>query len=125
MGGNTIRTRAPGDSLDADGKPLMEVHGRHILIRVPLNDADVERTRRLAEHVRAEAVKGTDFSLLVHRYSHYQGRHTPDGEIGFVPLSSLQSSIRAGLDSLETGEVSPVLVNQIGFNVFKVLDRKP
>jgi peptidyl-prolyl cis-trans isomerase SurA len=75
--------------------------------------------------VRGEAAKGTSFATLVHRYSKYQGQQTEDGDIGFVPLNSLQPAIRAGLDSLEVSEVSQVLVNAVGFNIFKVLDRKP
>jgi peptidyl-prolyl cis-trans isomerase SurA len=63
----------------------------------------------------------------VRRYSKYTGTATPDGDIGFLPLNSLerQPQIRAGLDSLETGQISEVLENQAGFNIFKVTDRRP
>ena len=33
--------------------------------------------------------------------------------------------IRAGLDTLEVGQVSETLENPAGFNVFKLTDRKP
>ena len=75
--------------------------------------------------MRDEAAKGTDFATLVRRYSKYDGPAQSDGDVGFVSLGSLQPQIRAGLDSLETGQVSEVLVNQAGFNIFKVTDRKP
>jgi peptidyl-prolyl cis-trans isomerase SurA len=122
---DTMKTRAGGDSLDKAGKPVIETHVRHILIRVPIEEADAERAKKLAERVRSEAGKGTDFGTLVRRYSKYEGQQTPDGDIGFVSLASLQPNIRAGLDTLETGAISDVLVNQIGFNIFKVVDRKP
>lgn len=122
---DTLKTTAGKDSLDAEGKAIPEAHARHILIRVETNEADRDRAKALADRVRGEVVKGTDFATLVRRYSKYQGPASPDGDIGFVSLGSLQPQIRAGLDTLEVGQASETLENQAGFNVFKVLDRKP
>jgi peptidyl-prolyl cis-trans isomerase SurA len=122
---DTVKTVAGKDSLDDKGVPLLEAHARHILIRVPLDDEDVDRAKKLAEKVHAEAVKGVDFASLVKKYSRYQGKQTPDGDVGFVSLGSLQPQIREGLDSLAVGKVSDVLQNQIGFNIFKVTEKKP
>jgi peptidyl-prolyl cis-trans isomerase SurA len=113
------------DSLDEAGKPILEAHIRHILVRVTPTDADALRAEALAQHVRDEARKGTDFATLVRRYSHYQGPSGPDGDVGFVSLGTLQPPIRAGLDTLEAGQVSDVLKNQSGFNLFKLLERHP
>lgn len=121
---DTLKTAAGKDSVGADGKPVAEAHARHILVRVETNDVDKDRARRLAMRVRDEAVKGVDFAALVRRYSKYAGPATPDGDIGYVSLGTLLPQIRAGLDSLETGQVSEPLENPAGFNVFKVTDRK-
>ena len=122
---DTVKTRAGTDSLDDKGQAVLEAHARHILIRVPVGDADIERSRAIAVRVRGEAAKGTDFAALVHRYSKYAGPQEANGDIGFISLGSLQPAIRAGLDSLEAGQVSEVLQNQTGFNVFKLVERKP
>ncbi len=122
---DTVKTIAGKDSLAKDGKPLLEAHARHILIRVPVNDADIDRAKKLAERVRGEALKGTEFGVLAKRYSKYQGPHDENGDLGFISVEQLQPGIRDGLDSLEIGQVSEVLPNQLGFNIFKVLDRKP
>jgi len=45
--------------------------------------------------------------------------------VGFLSLASLQPGIRAGLEPLKVGEVSQVLPNAQGFNIFKVLEKKP
>jgi peptidyl-prolyl cis-trans isomerase SurA len=121
---DTLKTRAGRDSL-REGKPVLEAHVRHILIRVPVTPADEQRARALAERVRAEVVKGTNFGTLVRRYSKYPGPQGEDGDIGFVSMGSLQPTIRGGLDTLEVGQVSEVLPNQVGLNIFKVTDRKP
>ena len=122
---DTVKTAAGRDSLDEGGKPLGEAHVRHILVRVTPTDADVARAQGQANHVRDEARRGTDFGTLVRRYSKYQGATGPDGDVGFVSLGTLQPQIRAGLDTLEVGQVSDVLPNPSGFNLFKVLDRHP
>ena len=36
-----------------------------------------------------------------------------------------QPQIRAGLDTVKVGGVSDVLTNRAGFNIFKLLERKP
>jgi peptidyl-prolyl cis-trans isomerase SurA len=122
---DTMKTRAGRDSVNAEGRPVLEVHARHILVRVPVDSTDVDRARALAERVRREAAEGGDFGALVRRYSKYQGPATPDGDIGFVAMSTLSPNIRAGLEPLAPGQVSEVLVNPRGFNIFKLAERKP
>jgi len=122
---DTVKTMAHTDSLGPDGKPLLECHARHILIRVPLSDDDIQRAKKLAEDVHAQAVKGTPFGTLVKKYSKYQGPQTDDGDLGFIVATALQPDIRAGLDSLKVGQLSDVLTNQLGFNIFKLLDKHP
>lgn len=121
---DTLKTRAGRDSLDREGKPLLEAHVRHVLVRVPLTDDDVERSRQRAVSVRMAAAAGKDFGALAKQYSRYAGPHGDDGDIGFLPLSTLQPNIRAGLDSVQVGGVSDVLINQAGFNIFRVTERK-
>lgn len=122
---DTLKNAAGRDSLGEDGKPELEVHARHIVVQVTPTQADVERTKKLADRVREEAAKGTNFATLVRRYSRYDGPSSEDGDVGFVSMASLQPMIRAGLDTLEVGQVSEVLPNQAGFNIFKVTDRHP
>jgi len=122
---DTVRGPTGVDSLGADGKPIEEVHARHILVKVTPTDADVDRASDLAKSVREQALKGADFTALVKRYSTYRGPSSPDGDVGFMSLGQLQPNIRAGLESLKIGEISEVLPNQQGFNIFKLLERKP
>jgi parvulin-like peptidyl-prolyl isomerase len=60
----------------------------------------------------------------VKKYSQYQGATTPDGDVGFLSVAQLQPNIRAGLEPLKVGEVSDVLPNAQGFNIFKLTDKK-
>jgi len=122
---DTLKTIAGRDSFDTLGNLAVEVHARHILVRVPVSEADAERARVLAEKVRKEALAGADFAALAKRYSHYEGPQNAKGEIGPVSVGALQPHIRAGLESLPVGAISEVLLNQVGYNVFRIVDRTP
>jgi peptidyl-prolyl cis-trans isomerase SurA len=122
---DTVKSRAGKDTTDAKGNPIIETHVRHILIQVPLTDADAERASKVADRVHAEAKKGGDFGQLVRKYSKYEGPASADGDLGFISTATLQPHIRSGLEQLEIGGVSDVLTNQAGYNIFKLTDRKP
>jgi parvulin-like peptidyl-prolyl isomerase len=94
------------------------------MVRVRLDEADAERARRLAEDVRARAVKGEDFGQLVSRHSRFQGPTSPGGDLGFISMGAVQPQIAAGLEDVPVGGISEVLPNQAGFNIFKVLDKR-
>ena len=121
---DTVRTASGRDSLDRQGRPQLEAHIRHILLRVPITDADVERSRALAAKVREEAASGKDFGELARRHSRYVGPHSEDGDIGFLPMTTLQPNIRAGLDTVQVGGISQVLLNPAGFNIFRITERR-
>jgi len=112
------------DSLDRSGAPLLEAHARHIMIRVPLTQQDSDRAKALADRIRDQAQRGADFATLVKRYSKYDAADA-NGDVGYVAVNTLQDNIRSGLDSLKIGEISEPLPNQIGYNIFKLTDRKP
>jgi peptidyl-prolyl cis-trans isomerase SurA len=123
---DTVRSPAGKDSVDAEGRPIVEVHARHILVKVAPSEADIDRAFEQAKRVREQAAaKGADFPALVKRHSEYDGQVEPDGDVGFLSVAQLQPGIRAGLESLAVGAVSEVLPNQQGFNIFKLTDRKP
>ncbi len=123
---DTLKTVAGRDSLDENGKIIPEVHARHILIHLQPTETDVERAQATATRVREEAAKGTNFGTLVHRYSKYDGPASPEGDVGFVSLGpNMAPQLRAGLDTLEIGQVSEVIPNNAGFNIFKLVDRHP
>jgi len=122
---DSLKTASGRDSIDVTGHRAVDVHARHILIRVKLDDADAERAQKLAEQVHARAVKGEDFAELVKKYSQFQGPASPGGDLGFISMGAVQPQIRAGLEDVPVGGISAVLPNQAGFNIFKVLDKRP
>jgi peptidyl-prolyl cis-trans isomerase SurA len=127
---DTLKARSGRDSLDAQGRPLLEAHVRHLLIRVDPGQKDVDRTEGLVKGVRDRATRGEDFGALAKRYSRYAGPQSEGGEIGWVPAESLSPNIREVLDRLSPGEITepvPTPANPTGvsFNLFKLLEEKP
>jgi peptidyl-prolyl cis-trans isomerase SurA len=121
---DTLKNAASADSIDGTGQRAVDVHARHVLIRVQLDDADAGRAQALAKSVRERAARGEDFAALVAKYSKFQGPASAGGDLGFVSMGAVQPQIRAGLEGVPVGSVSEVLPNQAGFNIFKVLDKR-
>ena len=101
-----------------------EIHARHILFRLAPTQADAARIRKRIDDVRTQAQKGVDFATLAGRYSKYTGPSGPGGDLGVLPMTAFSPDFRAALDTLETGQVSPPLLNAQGWHLFKVLDRE-
>jgi peptidyl-prolyl cis-trans isomerase SurA len=116
--------RLPPDQGRGSRPAKGEIHARHILFRIQPTEADANRSKAQIEQIRAQAVKGVDFGTLARRYSKYKGPAGTDGDLGYLPLSVFSSDFRAALDTLELGEVSPILLNPQGFHLFKVNDRQ-
>ena len=125
---DTLKTHppkgAPKDSLDQDGKPAIECHARHILIRTAVTQADADRARKLCERVRSEVLKGTDFASLARRYSKLEGSN-PDGSVGWMSYSKLNLPVRTAIDTTEIGHLSAIVQGPSGYSFFKVSDKKP
>lgn len=127
---DTVQTRAGRDSLDAEGRPLLEAHVRHLLVRADPTQQDADRSEALARSVRDRAARGEDFGALAKRYSRYPGPQSEGGEIGWVPAEGLSSNIRVAIDLLTPGEISeplpsPLNPTGVAFNLFKLLEEKP
>jgi peptidyl-prolyl cis-trans isomerase SurA len=101
-----------------------EIRARHILFRLAPTEDDARRVKQRIDEVRTQAVKGVDFGTLARRYSRFDGPSGPDGDLGFLPMTAFSPEFRAALDTLETGQVSPPLLNAQGWHLFKVLDRE-
>ena len=101
-----------------------EVHARHILVRVALTPEDEKRAIARAEDIHAKAIGGEDFAILVSRYSAYGGAAGGGGDLGFLPATEFSPEIRAVLDTLRIGGVSPVMPSPQGLVIFKMLDKR-
>ena len=97
----------------------------HILIQVPdqANAEKIQERKKIAERALAELKKGVDFSQVSATFS-----DAPDalqgGEIGWRAASRLPQLFTDALNTLQPGEVSPLLRSPNGFHLLKLNDKR-
>ena len=124
-------TEAEIDALIAErlGRPDAtegpEYHVAQILLRVPeqAGAEEVERQRKQAEEVLAQARGGADFGKLAAAFS-----QAPDaiagGSLGFRTADRLPKLFVDAIAKLSAGEVSDIVRSPAGFHVLKLLERR-
>lgn len=87
-----------------------------------------EGARKKIEMLAARLAQGEDFAMLAQNYSEDANTTPNGGDLGFIPLSSLDKAnveLRKLVLSLQPGQPSrPVRTNE-GFRIFKVISREP
>ncbi len=118
-----VRTRYGYHLIKVEEQRGGRVHARHILVRVKPSAADVARTRKQMNDLRARIAKGESFSALASAYSMDPGSKDRGGDLGDVPQSQLTPTLRGVVDSLGVGGVSRVLSDDDVFYLFSVTGR--
>ncbi len=99
-----------------------EVHLRHILFRV---EGDEAATERKAERIRSDIAGGASFEEMARLYSEDWTTKDEGGVIGEVPLENLPDFFVKVIKEVEPGGVTPVIREQKGFRIVKVLGWNP
>lgn len=86
---------------------------------------DDAKTPAAAEH-KIQALyeglaRGEDFATVAQEYSEDPSTATGGGDMGFIPESGLNDSLKQVVNSLKVGQTSPVIHSNIGFHIFKLL----
>ena len=103
-----------------------QVHVQFILVRTSDKDSESVRSdaRKRAEEAAKRATAGEDFTALAKQYSQ-DGSASRGGDIGLVPRGVMFPNFEEIAFSSKPGTVSPVFETPKGFNVMKVLEKKP
>lgn len=111
--------------LDAFKQPL-QVRVSHILVRSePSWDAArKQEARQKAEQIVKELKSGKDFAALAKKESDGPTKAS-GGDLGFIRKGQLDKKIEDVVFGLKLGETSGIVEMGYGFNIFKVVDRKP
>ena len=98
-----------------------------ILIRLPENPpaAEVKRAEGILREVSQKLGGGGDFAALARQYSQDEGSKDKGGELDWIPESSLSQLIREEAAALKPGGVSRALKTAFGWQIVKVLERRP
>jgi len=99
---------------------------RHLFLAFPegADDAERERICARAEELRRQILEGASFEAMVRRHSD-SANAVVGGMVGAVTRDQLRGEVGELLFSLEAGEVSEVLRNRAGCQLFKVVQVVP
>ena len=102
-----------------------EVLVRHVLIKVQSREDDWEAAGRLADSIRVELVAGADFAGAAERYSGDYKTRESGGYVGEVVLANLPEQFREAVRGVEVGDIAPVIREERGFRIVKLMGRAP
>lgn len=102
-----------------------EVLIRHILAKIEADEKDVERAARLAEEVRQRLVDGADFGEMAAEYSDDPATKDKGGVVGEISLENLPEFFRDIIEDVAIGDIAPVIREQKGFRIIKMLGKTP
>ncbi len=104
-----------------------QIHLAQILIRLPEKPTaeDTQRADALIREASAKVTSGGDFAALAKQYSQDQASKDKGGVLDWIPEASLSPAIREETVKLQPGGVSRALKTAFGWQIVKVLERKP
>ena len=103
-----------------------QVHVQYILVKASEKDPESVRleAKKRAEEAAKRAAAGEDFTALAKQYSQ-DPTAARGGDIGFFPRGVMFPKFEEVAFAGKPGEVTPLFETPKGFNVMKVLEKKP
>jgi len=103
-----------------------QVHVQYILVKAEASDPESMRieARKRADEAAKRAAAGEDFSALAKQYSQ-DATAARGGDIGLFPRGVMFPKFEEIAFAGKPGDVTPVFETPKGFNVMKILEKKP
>lgn len=103
-----------------------QVKASQILIKTDptWDEAKKSAARKKIDDIRAKLKAGQDFASLARTYSE-DASSSKGGDLGYIRTGQVLKPFEEALFSLKPGEVSDVVVTNVGFHLIKAADRKP
>lgn len=117
---------APSYPTDAEIQAAYEAN-KPLLVRpneVHLAQIYVAEQAKADEAARRAREKGADFAQLSAKYSQHAESARNGGDMGWLPLETLTSEVRAAAEKLAPGEISKPVKGAQGWHVLKLIARK-
>ena len=105
---------------EAGPQKLTQYHAQDVLVSV--NDVvGVEQARQKAEALRARVVAGEDFAKVAKEGSDDTQTRAKGGDMGWFPADGWGTAVRAQIEKLPDGGISPVFQSDVGFHFIQRL----
>lgn len=95
---------------------------RHILLKIPKDDAGKQKAKDRLKEIRAEVENGANFSELAKQYSEDTGSAAEGGDLGWVGHGEMVKPFEVALFNLEPGKVSDIVETKFGYHLIELDD---
>jgi len=98
-----------------------KIHTRHILIRVVPSGKDEQRVINKLKEIKAEILKGADFSEMALKYSDDKNVSKDKGHLGVFELDRLAiPQFKAVIGKLKPGQISDPFKTDFGYHIVRL-----
>jgi peptidyl-prolyl cis-trans isomerase SurA len=108
------------ETREAGPQKLTQYHAQDVLVAVT-EVVGVEQARQKAEALRARILAGEDFAKVAKEESDDSQTRAKGGDMGWFPADGWGSAVRAQVEQLSDGGISPVFQSDVGFHFIKRL----
>jgi peptidyl-prolyl cis-trans isomerase SurA len=98
---------------------------RIILVNVQPTRSDRAAAEARGRAARAKIAEGMDFTAAVRQFSEDPETRAKDGNLGWIPISSLQGEVFEAVSKMKAGEVSEPVADDTGYHVFRIVEEEP
>jgi peptidyl-prolyl cis-trans isomerase SurA len=96
---------------------------RHVLVKVEGGEKDWESSARMAEELREQLLAGADFAEMVALHSDDHRTKGSEGVVGEVVFANLPEHFREIIADIPAGGIAPVVKEERGYRIVKILGR--
>jgi len=122
--GQPIQTDRGVHVLQVVARDENEVQLRQILLRIELQQEEIDAAEQRAIEVARLAREGSDFGQLANSYSDDPGSRDRGGALGSFATDQLSPSFEQALDGMQVGDVAGPLRGDAGWFVLKLTGRR-
>ncbi|MFM9050905.1 MAG: peptidylprolyl isomerase, partial [Bacteroidota bacterium] len=112
---------------EAYDRTKITIRASHILIKCDQNalPKDTLEAYNKALKVRAELIKGADFTSTAKKYSEDPSVKENGGDLGYFTCMQMVYPFESAAYNTKSGEISQVVRTKYGYHVIKVFDARP
>ena len=102
-----------------------EAEAYHIMLAKGATDQETEKSRALADSLRAEILKGADYSEIAAAYSVDRASNNVGGRMGYIVPGRFPYSFEKAVFTLAPGQISEIVESPQGFHIVKGGKHRP
>jgi peptidyl-prolyl cis-trans isomerase SurA len=118
-----FETRLGYHIINVVARQNQQVHVRQIFVKVAPPPEETARITAKLDSIRRACTTAVEFAAAVRTCSNEEGAKVADGLLGWKSIIALDAPVRAAIDTLGKGAITPVVNENTGFAIYRINDR--